>query len=78
MIVNETVLKEKFRESDSKAYDYLLDNAENDKEANEIIKLQEMNEKLSENDKDYIKKRREVISDNISNGVDIIIGIFDI
>lgn len=78
MIVNGTVLKEKFQESDSKAYDYLIDNAENDKESNAVLKLQEMNEKLSENDEKYIKRRREVLSKVISNEADIISGILDL
>lgn len=78
MIVNGTVLKEKFQESDSKAYDYLIDNAENDKESNAVLKLQEMNEKLSENDEKYIKRRREVLSKVISNEADIISDILDL
>jgi|GEM_PF-4705689 len=42
MIINETVLLEKFAESDEKAYDYLIDNVENDEQAEIILGLQKI------------------------------------
>lgn len=42
MIINETVLIEKFEESEEKLYDYLIDNAETDFQVNELLRLQEL------------------------------------
>lgn len=42
MIINETILIEKFSESDDKGYDYLIDNAENDEQVNVLQSLQSM------------------------------------
>lgn len=40
MIISETVLIEKFSESDDKGYDYLIDNAENDEQVSVLQSLQ--------------------------------------
>ena len=40
MIISETVLIEKFSESDDKGYDYLIDNAENDDQVSVLQSLQ--------------------------------------
>lgn len=40
MIINETVLIEKFSESDDKGYDYLIDNAKNDDQVGVLQSLQ--------------------------------------
>lgn len=42
MIISETVLIEKFSESDDKGYDYLIDNAENDEQVSVLQSLQSM------------------------------------
>lgn len=40
MIINETILIEKFSESDDKGYEYLIDNAENDEQVSVLQSLQ--------------------------------------
>lgn len=39
MIINETILIEKFSESDDKGYEYLIDNAENDEQVSVLQSL---------------------------------------
>lgn len=40
MIISETILIEKFSESDDKGYDYLIDNAESDEQVSVLQSLQ--------------------------------------
>lgn len=39
MIISETILIEKFSESDDKGYDYLIDNAESDEQVSVLQSL---------------------------------------
>lgn len=44
MIVNETVIKEKFEQSDDELYEYLIDNAETDEQIEQLQRLQKLYE----------------------------------
>lgn len=61
MIINETILLNKLEEGNDKVFNYLLDNAENDLEADAILNLQSqfLFEGISENE--YITRRNKLI-----------------
>lgn len=42
MIVSETILISKFNESEEKAYEYLIDNAANERQVGELVRLKEL------------------------------------
>lgn len=78
MIISETVLKEKFLEGDTVAYDYLIDNAETDEQVEQLIKLQNMPEAsfpvncaFAQDDKEHQKYMDEQYRVLMSLGVDI-------
>lgn len=59
MIINKTVLEEKMQEGDSKMYDYLIDNAENDKQVANLTILQSLSEQVPNDDVDYVALRNK-------------------
>lgn len=61
MIINETVLKEKFAEGDYKAYDYLIDNAETDEQVEMLINLQNMPEANEPTNTAYVQNDEGLI-----------------
>lgn len=78
MIISETVLKEKFLEGDTVAYDYLIDNAETDEQVEKLVKLQNMPEAsfpancaFTQGDKDHEEYMREQSRVLMSLGIDI-------
>lgn len=68
MTFNRTVLLEKFEEGDSKMYDYLIDNAESDKDIKQLLTLQALCEVIPNNDPSYLEIRNSSL---FYMGVDI-------
>lgn len=65
MIINEGILLEKFEESEDKGYDYLIDNAETDKQAEDFLGLQELANSIidAQSCNKYINRRNIVLEE---------------
>lgn len=68
MIVNKTILEDKFKEGDFAAFEYLIDNAETDKQVETILALQKLSKIVPQFDERYISVRSKVL---FSLGIDV-------
>lgn len=68
IIINNTILKDKFKEGDSEAYEYLIDNTETDEQTESLIALQNLHKFVPENNERYISLRNKAL---FSMGIEI-------
>lgn len=68
MIINKRVLEDKIKEGDSAMCEYLIDNAENDKQVATIQALQRLSRAVPNDDSRYLSIRNKVL---FSVGIDV-------